>query len=140
LTFTDVLKFSLYQVYNEFNKKLNCDRRVVVIKPKKYNRVLKSFNKRTCYLEFEPSSEIGKHCQIAFNLCSSQYNEVTNTMTFEVVVDKFFIDGVLKIIQDINGIYCKCNLDYTKPECCTKPPKASTTSITPYSMCADYIC
>ena len=33
LTFTDVRKFSLYQVYNEFNKKLNCDRKVYVIKP-----------------------------------------------------------------------------------------------------------
>jgi len=53
LTFTDVRKFSLYQVYNEFNKKLNCDREVIVIKPENYNKVLKRFNKRTGYLEFE---------------------------------------------------------------------------------------
>ena len=50
LTFIDVRKFSLYQVYNEFNKKLNCDREVIVIKPKNDNKVLKDFNKRTCYL------------------------------------------------------------------------------------------
>ena len=111
MTFTDVRKFSLYQVYNEFNKKLNCDRQVIVIKPKNYNKVLKDFNKRTCYVEFEPTPEIGKHCQIAFNLCSAIYNQITNIITFEVLVDKFFIDGVLKPIQDINGIYCHCNLD-----------------------------
>jgi len=111
LTFTDVRKFSLYQVYNEFNKKLNCDRRVLVIKPENYNKVLKKFYKRTGYLEFEPTPEIGKHCQVAFNLCSSQYNEKTNNITLEVVVDKFFIDGLLKPIQNINGIYCQCNLD-----------------------------
>jgi hypothetical protein len=111
LTFTDVRKFSLYQVYNEFNKKLNCDREVIVIKPKNYNKVLKEFNKRTGYLEFEPTPEIGEHCQVAFNLCSAIYNEKTNNITFEVLVDKFFIDGVIKPIQDINGIYCQCNLD-----------------------------
>jgi hypothetical protein len=111
LTFTDVRKFSLYQVYNEFNKKLNCNRQVIVIKPQSYNRILKIYNKRTCYLEFEPKPEIGKHCQVAFNLCSSQYNEKTNNINLEVVVDKFYIDGVLKPIQDINGIYCMCNLD-----------------------------
>ena len=66
LTFTDVRRFSVYQVYNEFNK-------------------------RTCYLEFEPTPEIGKHCQVAFNLCSSQYNEKTNIITFEVLVDKFLL-------------------------------------------------
>ena len=32
LTFTDVRRFSLYQVYNEFNKKLNRDRTVLVVK------------------------------------------------------------------------------------------------------------
>ena len=48
---------------------------------------------------------------MAFNLCSSQYNEKTNNITLEVVVDKFFIDGLLKPIQNINGIYCQCNLD-----------------------------
>jgi hypothetical protein len=32
-------------------------------------------------------------------------------MTFEVFVDKFYIDGVIKSIKDINGIYCQCNLD-----------------------------
>ena len=117
LTFTNVIRFSLYQVYNEFNKKLNCDRTVRVINPKNYNKVLNKFSKRTCYLEFEPKPEIGKHCQIAFNLCSSQYNEKTNTITFEVVVDKFFIDGVVKPIQDINGIYCMCNLDIAGPAC-----------------------
>jgi hypothetical protein len=111
LTFTDVRKFSLYQVFNEFNKKLNCDRIVCVINPENYNKVLKRFNKRTCYLEFEPILGIGKHCQVAFNLCSSQYNEKTNNITLEVLVDKFFIDGVIKPIQDINGIYCQCNLD-----------------------------
>ncbi len=93
-------------------KKLNCDRKVAVVKPEKYNKALKLFNKKTCYLEFEPTFGIGKHCQIAFNLCSSQYNEKTNTITLEVVVDKFYIDGVLKPIQDINGIYCQCNIDH----------------------------
>ncbi len=124
LTFIDVRKFSFYQVYNEFNKKLNCDRTVIVIKPEKYNKVLKRFYKRTCYLEFEPTFGIGKHCQIAFNLCSSQYNEKTNNITLEVVVDKFFIDGVLKPIQDINGIYCQCNLDcaITRPGRIDSPP------------------
>ena len=111
LTFTNVIRFSLYQVYNEFNKKLNCDRTVRVINPKNYNKVLNKFSKRTCYLEFEPKPEIGKHCQIAFNLCSAIYNEKTNNITLEVVVDKFFIDGLLKPIQNINGIYCQCNLD-----------------------------
>ncbi len=111
MTFTDVRKFSLYQVYNNFNKKLNCDRKVYVIKPQNYELFLKSFNKRTCYLEFEPTPEIGKHCQIAFNLCSSKYNKSTNTIIFEVLVDKFYIDGVVKSLQDINGIYCHCNLD-----------------------------
>jgi hypothetical protein len=111
LTFINVRKFSLYQVYNEFNNKLNCDREVIVIKPKNYNKVLKDFNKRTCYLEFEPIPEIGQHCQVAFNLCSATYNQATNNITFEVLVDKFFIDGVIKPIQDINGIYCQCNLD-----------------------------
>jgi len=110
LTFTDVRKFSLYQVYNEFNKKLNCDRRVIVIKPEKYN-------KRSCYLEFEPTPEIGKHCHIAFNLCSAIYNQA-NTITFEVVVDKFYIDGVVKPLQDINGIYCQCNLDLVSANSC----------------------
>jgi len=112
LTFTDVRKLSLYQVYNEFNKKSNCDRKVLVIIPKAYQIIMKRFYKRTCYLEFEPKPEIGKHCQVAFNLCSSQYNEKTNNITLEVVVDKFYIDEVLKPIQDINGIYCHCNLDY----------------------------
>jgi hypothetical protein len=111
LTFTDVRKFSLYQVYNEFNKKLNCDREVIVINPNKYDLYLKNFNKRTGYLEFEPTPEIGEHCQVAFNLCSSIYNQATNTIIFEVLVDKFYIDGVVKPIQDINGIYCQCNLD-----------------------------
>jgi len=111
LTFTDVRKFSLYQVYNDFNKKLNCDRKVYVINPEKYNFVLKKFNKGTCYLEFEPTSEIEKHCQIAFNLCSAIYNQATNIITFEVLVDKFYIDGVVTPIQDINGIYCDCSLD-----------------------------
>jgi hypothetical protein len=111
LTFTNVRRFSLYQVYNEFNKKLNCDRTVRVINPKNYNNVLKMFSKRTCYLEFEPTPEIGKYCQVAFNLCLSTYNQETNNITLEVVVDKFYIDGVLKPIQDINGIYCICNLD-----------------------------
>jgi hypothetical protein len=111
LTFIDVRKFSLYQVYNEFNKKLNCDREVIVIKPENYNKVLKKFYKRTCYLEFEPTTEIEKHCQVAFNLCSAKYNQATNIITFEVLIDKFFIDGILKPIQDINGIYCQCNLD-----------------------------
>jgi len=111
LTFTDVRKFSLYQVYNEFNKKLNCDREVIVLKPQNYNKFLKSYNKRTGYLEFESALEIGKQCQVAFNLCSSIYNQATNTITFEVLVDKFYIDGVVKPIQDINGIYCQCNLD-----------------------------
>ena len=111
LTFTNVRKFSLYQVYNDFNKKLNCDRRISILKPKGYQNSLIGFYKRTCYLEFEPTPEIGKHCQISFNLCSSQYNEKTNIITFEVVVDKFFIDGVVKPIQDIDGIYCNCNID-----------------------------
>ena len=75
LTFTDVRKFSLYQVYNEFNKKLNCDRQVIVIKPENYNKILKDFYKRTGYLEFEPIPEIGEHCQVAFNLCSAIYNK-----------------------------------------------------------------
>jgi Fe-S-cluster containining protein len=112
MTFTDVRKFSFYQVYNDFNKKLNCDRQVIVIKPENYNKALKEFNKRTCYVEFEPTPEIGKHCQIAFNLCSAVYNQTTNIITLEVLVDKFYIDGVLKPIQDINGIYCQCNLDF----------------------------
>jgi len=112
LTFTDVRKFSLYQVYNEFNKKLNCDRRLIVIKQKNYNKVLKEFSKRTGYLEFEKTPEIGEHCQVAFNLCSATYNQATNIITFEVLVDKFFIDGVIKPIQNINGIYCQCNLDF----------------------------
>ena len=111
MTFTDVRKFSLYQVYNDFNKKLNCDRQVFVIKPQNYDSFLATFYKRTCYLEFEPTPEIGKHCQIAFNLCSSKYDQTTNILTFEVFVDKFNIDGVAKPIQDINGIYCHCNLD-----------------------------
>jgi len=72
---------------------------------------VKEFNKRTGYLEFEKTPEIGEHCQVAFNLCSSIYNQATNTITFEVLVDKFYIDGVVKSIQDINGIYCQCNLD-----------------------------
>ena len=118
MTFTDVRKFSLYQVYNDFNKKLNCDRKVFVIKPQNYDKVLSKFYKSTCYLEFEPTPEIGKLCQIAFNLCLSKYDQTTNILTFEVVVDKFYIDGVVKPIQDINGIYCHCNLD-TNP---TNPP------------------
>jgi hypothetical protein len=126
LTFTDVRKFSLYQVYNEFNKKLNCDRKVLVINPENYNKILKKFSKRTCYLEFEPKPEIGKHSQVAFNLCSSQYNEKTNNIILEVVVDKFYIDGVLKPIQDINGIYCMCNLD--PPPGATKKRSSSCTT------------
>ena len=111
MTFTDVRKLSLYQFYNEFNKKLNCNRKIIVIKPDNYQKIIKKFYKRTCYLEFEPKPEIGKHCQIAFILCSSKYDEIKNIMNFEVVVDKFFIDGVIKPAQDINGIYCQCNLD-----------------------------
>jgi hypothetical protein len=130
LTFIDVRRFSLYQVYNEFNKKLNCDRKVLVINPKNYNIFLEGFNKRTCYLEFEPKPEIGKHCQIAFNLCSSQYNEKTNNITLEVVVDKFFIDDIKKPIQDIDGIYSQCNLDYNPkvyPGRCTLTKESGTS-------------
>ena len=91
MTFTYVRKFSLYQVYNDFNKKLNCDRQIIVIKPENYNKVLKDFNKRTCYIEFEPIPEIRRHCKIAFNLCSAKYNQATNIITFEVLVDKFLL-------------------------------------------------
>ena len=135
LTFTNVRKFSLYQVYNEFNKKLNCDRKVIRINPKNYNTILKQFSKRTCYLEFEPKPEIGKHCQVAFNLCSSTYNQETNNITLEVVVDKFYIDGIKKPIQDINGIYCMCNLDsYTIGTCTSSqlgPNKNCTNTFSP---------
>ena len=145
LTFTDVRKFSLYQVYNDFNKKLNCDRKVIVIKPQNYNKVLKQFNKRTCYLEFEPKPEIGKHSQIAFNLCSSIYNQATNTITLEVVVDKFYIDGVVKPLQDINGIYCHCNLDYINSSgtnaCSTKQTqKGCFPILTPLGLASSCFC
>jgi len=69
---------------------------------------------------------------MAFNLCSSQYNEKTNIITFEVVVDKFYIDGVVKPIQDINGIYSDCNLyskiGYTDMSFIPRPGRDSSTS------------
>jgi len=119
MTFTDVRKFSLYQVYNDFNKKLNCDRKVIVLPTDKYNKIITTFYKRTSYLEFEPIPEIGEHCQIAFNLNSANYDQVTNIFVLEVCVDKFFINGVQKKIQDISGIFVNCNFDNSKGCCCS---------------------
>ena len=73
--------------------------------------------------------------QIAFNLCSSSYNQETNNITLEVLIDKFFIDGVSKPIQNINGINCHCNLDPATIICCPSFPPTS-----PSSYCASYGC
>ena len=43
LTFTDVRSFTLYQVYNKYNKPLNCDRRILNVKKENYNQQLDGF-------------------------------------------------------------------------------------------------
>ena len=112
LIFTDVRSFTLYQVYNKYNKKLNCDRRIIKTSKDNYNQQLDNFKNRTSYLEFQSCHD--KHIQFSFYLKEGKYDEEKNIWTWTVKPDKLFVDDVLvKEYQKYYGTNVQCSLDAT---------------------------
>ena len=108
IVFQNITSFTLYQIYNEYNKKLNCDRKIIKVEPSDFNDVLKEFKNRTCYLEMFTNEN---HIQFSFYLCCGNYSN--GVWKWNVKVDKMFVDG--ELITNYNKVYCGknavCNLD-----------------------------
>ena len=94
LILSGIRGITLYQVYNEFNKKLNCNREVIRLKPENYESTLNQYKERTCFMEFISCED--KHISFAYNLGKTSYNAELNELVIRKnVIDKLFVEGVL---------------------------------------------
>ena len=111
LVFSGLRGIKAYQVYNEFNKKLNCDRKVFKVSPQNDMDFFKNFVKRTSYLEFQSCAD--KHIGFSFYLGDAEYDKEKNELVLtKNIADKLFMDGVL--ITDykyFKGKNVNCSVD-----------------------------
>ena len=93
LVFSGVRGITAYQTYNDFNKKLNCDRQILRINPENYEKTLEAFKKRTAYLEFQSCAD--KRIGLSYYVGDASYNAETNELVLtRNVADKLYVDGV----------------------------------------------
>ena len=135
LILSNVRSFTLYQVYNEFNKKLNKDRLVFNIEKINYGDI-QQFKNRTCYLEFQSCKD--KHIQFSFYLKTAEYDLENNVWKWIVIPDKLYIDGTLiNEYKFFMGRNICCSLDSSSnPQCnCNGTHKIRRGSETFTSFC-----
>ena len=115
--FSNVKSCARYQVYNEYNKKLNKDRIITKMSPSELNKQLNQQLgpnwKPTCYMEYERCSD-DKLRSFAFDLHKSRFCK--GRLIFSVNLSH--LDGnpeyLTKLKKPETGHYAACNIDNTK--------------------------
>jgi hypothetical protein len=120
--FSNIRSCAKYQVYNEYNKKLNKDRIITKMSPSELNKILnKDLGpnwKPTCYMEYERSGD-NKLRSFAFDLHKSRFCK--GRLIFSVNLSH--LDGNPEYLSRLKkaekGSYAACNIDLSSSNVCS---------------------
>ena len=132
IIFCNIKSTTKYQVYNEFNKELNKDRKIEKLSPCEFNKQLCNALGPdwipTCYMEYNRCGD-EKHRSFAFDLYKSKYCK--GNIIFDVRLSH--LDGnpefLTKLTKPESGKYVACNIDRLRhckkcgDRCCKRDEK-----------------